>query len=103
MSASSVHHANPTGGIVDKDNHLRDSHKYIVLSLPEPARESGFSRMQQGLKSRVNLTSWMALQGDTIGSHLYGKKNDDPPFIPLGNRGRILQRRKQLLQQRRRW
>ena len=28
---------NPTEAIVDKDNHLRDALKYILLSLPSPS------------------------------------------------------------------
>ena len=30
---------NPTEAIVDKDNHLRDALKYILLSLPSPSEK----------------------------------------------------------------
>jgi hypothetical protein len=36
---------NPTEAIVDKDNHLRDALKYILLSLPSPSeRPRGMKR-----------------------------------------------------------
>jgi hypothetical protein len=37
LSASQLMRRNPTEAIVDKDNHLRDALKYILLSLPRPA------------------------------------------------------------------
>ena len=36
-SASQLTRKNPTEAIVDKDNHLRDALKYIILSLPSPS------------------------------------------------------------------
>src|SRR5438552_14221637 len=36
LSASQLMSKNPSEGIVDKDNHLRDALKYILLSLPTP-------------------------------------------------------------------
>ena len=36
-SASQLLQKNPTEAIVDKDNHLRDALKYILLSLPSPS------------------------------------------------------------------
>src|SRR5947207_3301658 len=101
LSAGQLQHRNPTERIVDKDNHLRDALKDMVLSLPEPARETEGSRMQEALKSGVDLTSWMALQGETIGSHLYGKKNEEPPFIPLTRRAFYRHKQKQARQRKR--
>ena len=37
LSASQLMRKNPTEAIVDKDNHLRDALKYILLSLPRPS------------------------------------------------------------------
>ena len=36
LSASQLMRKNPTEAIVDKDNHLRDALKYVLLSLPSP-------------------------------------------------------------------
>jgi len=38
LSASQLMRKNPTEAIVDKDNHLRDALKYILLSLPSLRR-----------------------------------------------------------------
>src|SRR2546423_3507948 len=37
LSASQLMRKNPSEAIVDKDNHLRDALKYILLSLPSPS------------------------------------------------------------------
>jgi len=37
LSAAQLMRKNPTEAIVDKDNHLRDALKYILLSLPSPS------------------------------------------------------------------
>lgn len=37
LTASQLMRKNPTEAIVDKDNHLRDALKYILLSLPSPS------------------------------------------------------------------
>jgi hypothetical protein len=37
LSASQLMRKNPTEAIVDKDNHLRDALKYVLLSLPSPS------------------------------------------------------------------
>jgi hypothetical protein len=39
FSASQLMRKNPTEAIVDKDNHLRDALKYILLSLPSPSEK----------------------------------------------------------------
>ena len=39
LSASQLMRKNPSEGIVDKDNHLRDALKYILLSLPSPSEK----------------------------------------------------------------
>jgi len=40
LSATQLTRKNPTEKIVDKDNHLRDCLKYLVLTLPEPSQKS---------------------------------------------------------------
>jgi hypothetical protein len=40
LSASQLMRKNPTEAIVDKDNHLRDALKYILLSLPSPSERA---------------------------------------------------------------
>src|SRR5215470_3954672 len=37
LSAAQLMRKNPSEAIVDKDNHLRDALKYILLSLPGPS------------------------------------------------------------------
>jgi hypothetical protein len=39
LTASQLMRKNPTEAIVDKDNHLRDALKYILLSLPSPSEK----------------------------------------------------------------
>ena len=39
LTASQMMRKNPTEAIVDKDNHLRDALKYILLSLPSPSEK----------------------------------------------------------------
>jgi hypothetical protein len=41
---------NPTEKIVDKDNHLRDSLKYLLLTLPEPSQKSLRMKAQENLR-----------------------------------------------------
>jgi hypothetical protein len=45
LSAAQLMRKNPTEAIVDKDNHLRDALKYILLSLPSPSEKP--SRLQR--------------------------------------------------------
>src|SRR5262250_2403283 len=39
LTAAQLMRKNPTEAIVDKDNHLRDALKYILLSLPSPSEK----------------------------------------------------------------
>src|SRR5262244_4131493 len=39
LTAAQLMRNNPTEAIVDKDNHLRDALKYILLSLPSPSEK----------------------------------------------------------------
>ena len=48
---------NPTEKIVDKDNHLRDCLKYLVLTLPEPSQKSARMLAAEAVKP-------LAEQGD---------------------------------------
>jgi hypothetical protein len=41
LSAAQLMRKNPSEAIVDKDNHLRDTVKYIILSLPSPSDPPG--------------------------------------------------------------
>ena len=49
LSAMQLINRNPTERIVDKDNHLRDALKYMVLSLPEPAKPTALAQLQASL------------------------------------------------------
>jgi hypothetical protein len=49
LSAGQLVHRNPTERIVDKDNHLRDALKYMVLSLPEPTKKTALCRAQEAV------------------------------------------------------
>jgi hypothetical protein len=47
LSASQLMRKNPTEAIVDKDNHLRDALKYILLSLPSPSETPKAMKREQ--------------------------------------------------------
>ena len=49
LTATQLQNKNPSEKIVDKDNHLRDCLKYLVLTLPEPAQKS----LNQIIQERV--------------------------------------------------
>lgn len=53
LSASQLMRRNPSEKVVDKDNHLRDCLKYIILSLPDPAIKSTNIRAQEHIKPLV--------------------------------------------------
>jgi len=58
MSATLLQRKNPSEAIVDKDNHLRDALKYLVLSLPEPTSkplEMQLAQRTQGLTDMTNV------------------------------------------------
>lgn len=46
---------NPSEKIVDKENHLRDCLKYLVLTLPEPARKSIEMQVAEHVKHLAEL------------------------------------------------
>ena len=60
LSASQLMRKNPTEAIVDKDNHLRDCLKYVVLSRPAPAEVPTSIRREQMIQE--------ALQDGTYGT-----------------------------------
>lgn len=49
LSATQLVNRNPTEKIVDKDNHLRDCGKYMLLSLPEPAKKTPELKAQEAI------------------------------------------------------
>jgi len=57
LSASQLMWKNPTEAIVDKDNHLRDALKYVLLSLPSPSeRPKEMKRAELILQAFANGT-----------------------------------------------
>jgi len=40
LTQTQLQNKNPSEKMVDKDNHLRDALKYLVLSLPEPTQKT---------------------------------------------------------------
>src|SRR5205807_801344 len=88
LSSAQLVRRNPTERIVDKDNHLRDALKYMVLSLPEPARKSALFRAQQaveGLDPTNAMIRWSQVMSDFKG------EDEDQP-ISLGRRGMLRNR-----------
>ncbi len=63
LSAGQLVHRNPTERIVDKDNHLRDALKYLVLSLPEPTQNTELMHAREKMKG-LDATSVMAHYGN---------------------------------------
>ena len=92
LSPGQLVHRNPTERIVDKDNHLRDCLKYMVLSLPEPARRPGFLEIEQARERGLDATSYMAHYGHLLPS-IFEKKEE--PRILTGRRGLFLERLRQ--------
>jgi hypothetical protein len=85
LSAGQLVHRNPTERIVDKDNHLRDALKYLVLSLPEPTKKPfwyGEREKMQGLDA----TSVMAHYGNMW------EKEPEPIFLGRWSRARWMRR-----------
>jgi len=78
---------NPTEKIVDKDNHLRDCLKYLVLAFPAPPEKS----WQQLAAEEV---APLAAQGDLTSALIRYEQRKaeaeakDNPFIPIGRRPR---------------
>jgi hypothetical protein len=50
LTAQQLMRENPTEAIVDKDNHLRDALKYILLSLPSPSERPKEMRREEIIK-----------------------------------------------------
>lgn len=49
-SAAQLVNKNPSEGIVDKDNHLRDCLKYMCLALPDPAEKTFEQRVREAIR-----------------------------------------------------
>lgn len=59
MSAQLLQRKNPTEAIVDKDNHLRDALKYIVLALPEPSELPNAEKLRRLMAAAATPTDAM--------------------------------------------
>jgi hypothetical protein len=66
---------------VDKDNHLRDALKYLVLSLPEPTERTEMMRAREAMKG-MDATSVMAHYGNMW------EKEPEPIFLGRWTRAR---------------
>jgi hypothetical protein len=88
LTATQLMVKNPTEKIVDKDNHLRDCLKYIVLSLPEPARMTPQMKALEAIKDipKSDPTSRVIFYNKAL-------EENQPKPITLGRRGAYLARR----------
>jgi hypothetical protein len=82
LSATQLVRRNPTEKIVDKDNHLRDALKYMVLSLPEPTKKSAMAKAQEAVHG-LDATTAMIRWQQTIGEF---EDAEEKPIL-LGRRG----------------
>jgi hypothetical protein len=92
LSAGQLATKNPTEAIVDKDNHLRDCLKYIVLSLADPTVKTIHERAAESVKG-LDPTSAMIRYQQFI-----EREEQSVKPVPLGRRYWI----KQLLRESRR-
>ena len=78
--------ANPSERIVDKDNHLRDCLKYLVLSFQEPTRQTPEMKANKAIKDipLSDPTSRMIRWQD---AYLAAKEAETAPMVPMGRRG----------------
>jgi hypothetical protein len=61
LTASQLMRKNPTEAIVDKDNHLRDALKYILLSLPSPSERPEESEREAIIKEAFETGTYGSL------------------------------------------
>src|SRR5947209_8348374 len=87
LTAAQLVTRNPTEKIVDKDNHLRDALKYLVLSMPEPATGTIQEQLQK-LTGGLDMTSFMAHYGHMLPSVF---REEEKP-VTLGRRGVFVHR-----------
>ncbi|HWZ44655.1 MAG TPA: hypothetical protein VNW97_14355 [Candidatus Saccharimonadales bacterium] len=90
LSATQLVNRNPTEKIVDKDNHLRDALKYLVLSLPEPQEKPAVMKAMEAMQGipEDDVTSRMI----RYQAAMERAKVEDGP-IALGRRGQMLRER----------
>lgn len=84
LSASQLMRKNPSEGIVDKDNHLRDALKYILLSLPSPSEKPA-----QMVREEIIREAFARGNYATIGvqiARLRAEENDKTEPIPYRTR-----------------
>jgi carbamoylphosphate synthase large subunit len=53
LTQTQLQNKNPSKKIVDKDNHLRDCLKYLVLTLPDPAQKTVQQRIQEAVRPHI--------------------------------------------------
>lgn len=61
LSAQQLMRKNPSEAIVDKDNHLRDALKYILLSLPGPSEPPLESEREQIIRDAYETGNYQTL------------------------------------------
>jgi hypothetical protein len=61
LTASQLMRKNPIEAIVDKDNHLRDALKYILLSLPSPSERPEESERESVIKEAFETGTYGSL------------------------------------------
>jgi transposase-like protein len=100
LSAGQLIHKNQSERIVDKDNHLRDCLKYIVLALLEPTRQTPHQKALEAIKDIPlnDPTSRMIRYQD---AKQVAEEKDSAPYVPMGMRGRYILARRDALKNRR--
>jgi hypothetical protein len=90
LSATQLVNRNPTEKIVDKDNHLRDALKYLVLSLPEPQKMSVEMQARSAMERipEEDVTSRMIRYQQAI-----ERAEDEQQPVGMGRRGAMIRRR----------
>jgi len=88
LSATQLESKNPSEKIVDKDNHLRDCLKYIVLSLPDPTIKSREERAADSVRG-LDATSAMIRYRQFMEREVYADKP-----LALGRRALMQARRR---------
>ena len=61
LTASQLMRKNPSEAIVDKDNHLRDALKYILLSLPSPSEPPVESERERIIRDAFETGNYQTL------------------------------------------
>jgi hypothetical protein len=85
---------NPSEGIVDKNNHLHDGGKYIVMSRPEPTDKPLDMRIQEAVKPFVEEGDFTnaLIQANRVREEM--EDESEPIRLGFGRRGRGFGRRR---------